>query len=185
VRYFGEGLLLSLPRCSFPRWHKSSITNGTISAQPWLNSTRRPPPLRIMAHTIAAAATKTPVPRFLSAGAGRDSTPQSFRQRLRDAACHRFNTVLGPESDAYHADHIHVDLAGEHTATGCASGMYQRLRQWLRCRSRCPSRSLRSRSASCPSAAMMPAAPCGLMTAPQFAFKNHPSRSIASTFLQR
>jgi Resolvase, N terminal domain/Extensin-like protein C-terminus len=39
------------------------------------------------------------------------STPQSFRQRLRDAACHRFNTVLGPGSDAYHADHIHVDLA--------------------------------------------------------------------------
>jgi hypothetical protein len=28
------------------------------------------------------------------------STPQSFRQRLRDAACHRFNTVLGPGSDA-------------------------------------------------------------------------------------
>ena len=39
------------------------------------------------------------------------STPQSFRQRLREAACHRFNTVLGPGSDAYHADHIHVDLA--------------------------------------------------------------------------
>jgi hypothetical protein len=39
------------------------------------------------------------------------STPQHFRQRLRDAACHRFNTVLGPGSDAYHADHIHVDLA--------------------------------------------------------------------------
>jgi Extensin-like protein C-terminus len=39
------------------------------------------------------------------------STPQSFRQRLRDAACRRFNTVLGPGSDAYHANHIHLDLA--------------------------------------------------------------------------
>jgi hypothetical protein len=39
------------------------------------------------------------------------STPQSVRQRLRDAACHRFNTVLGPGSDSYHANHIHVDLA--------------------------------------------------------------------------
>jgi hypothetical protein len=39
------------------------------------------------------------------------STPQPIRQRLRDAACHRFSTVLGPGSDAYHADHIHVDLA--------------------------------------------------------------------------
>jgi hypothetical protein len=39
------------------------------------------------------------------------STPQSFRQRVRDAACRRFNTVLGPGSDPYHAEHIHVDLA--------------------------------------------------------------------------
>jgi hypothetical protein len=39
------------------------------------------------------------------------SIPQSLRQRVRDAACLRFNTVLGPGSDAYHADHIHVDLA--------------------------------------------------------------------------
>jgi Extensin-like protein C-terminus len=39
------------------------------------------------------------------------STPQSVRRRLRDAACHRFNTVLGPGSDSYHVNHIHVDLA--------------------------------------------------------------------------
>jgi hypothetical protein len=37
--------------------------------------------------------------------------PQSFRQRLRDAACRQFTTVLGPGSDPFHADHIHVDLA--------------------------------------------------------------------------
>jgi hypothetical protein len=36
---------------------------------------------------------------------------QSIRQRLRDTACHRFTTVLGPGSDPFHADHIHVDLA--------------------------------------------------------------------------
>jgi hypothetical protein len=39
------------------------------------------------------------------------SAPQSIRQRLRDAACHRFTTVLGPGSDPFHADHIHIDLA--------------------------------------------------------------------------
>ena len=38
------------------------------------------------------------------------SAPQSFRQRLRDAACRRFTTVLGPGSDPYHANHIHLDL---------------------------------------------------------------------------
>jgi hypothetical protein len=38
------------------------------------------------------------------------STPRPFQQRLRDASCHRFTTVLGPGSDANHVDHIHVDL---------------------------------------------------------------------------
>jgi hypothetical protein len=39
------------------------------------------------------------------------TNPQSFRLRVRDAACKRFKTVLGPGSDASHVDHIHVDLA--------------------------------------------------------------------------
>jgi hypothetical protein len=34
-----------------------------------------------------------------------------FRERMRTAACGRFTTVLGPGSDAYHSDHIHLDLA--------------------------------------------------------------------------
>jgi hypothetical protein len=36
---------------------------------------------------------------------------QSIRQRLRDTACHRFTTVLGPGADPFHANHIHIDLA--------------------------------------------------------------------------
>jgi hypothetical protein len=34
-----------------------------------------------------------------------------FRERLRQTACVRFKTVLGPGSDGYHEEHIHVDLA--------------------------------------------------------------------------
>ena len=34
-----------------------------------------------------------------------------FRDRVRTAACGRFMTVLGPGSDAYHAQHIHLDMA--------------------------------------------------------------------------
>lgn len=34
-----------------------------------------------------------------------------FREQMRMAACARFTTVLGPGSDAYHSDHIHLDLA--------------------------------------------------------------------------
>jgi hypothetical protein len=41
----------------------------------------------------------------------KNSTPQLFRQRVRDATCNRFKTVLGPGSDAHHVDHIHIDLA--------------------------------------------------------------------------
>jgi hypothetical protein len=36
---------------------------------------------------------------------------KDFRERVRAAACTRFNTVLGPGSDAYHENHIHLDLA--------------------------------------------------------------------------
>src|SRR6266436_6690994 len=35
----------------------------------------------------------------------------------------------------------------EHTAIGCASGMYESLKRWLRCRSRCPSQSRYAREA--------------------------------------
>jgi hypothetical protein len=34
-----------------------------------------------------------------------------LRERLRAATCGRFTTVLGPGSDGYHEDHIHMDLA--------------------------------------------------------------------------
>jgi hypothetical protein len=34
-----------------------------------------------------------------------------MRTSLHDAACQRFTTVLGPGSDGYHEDHIHLDLA--------------------------------------------------------------------------
>jgi hypothetical protein len=36
---------------------------------------------------------------------------KTFRDDLRESACHRFTTVLGPGSDGYHEAHIHLDLA--------------------------------------------------------------------------
>jgi hypothetical protein len=36
---------------------------------------------------------------------------KAFRDDLRESACHRFTTVLGPGSDGYHEAHIHLDLA--------------------------------------------------------------------------
>ena len=39
---------------------------------------------------------------------------RSFRERIRQTACTRFMTVLGPGSDGYHEEHVHVDLAERH-----------------------------------------------------------------------
>jgi hypothetical protein len=51
-----------------------------------------------------------------------DGVPHAFRLAMKNLACARFTTVLGPGSDGYHEDHIHVDLAER------ASGY--RLCQW-------------------------------------------------------
>ncbi len=39
---------------------------------------------------------------------------RSFRERIRASMCSRFMTVLGPGSDGYHEEHVHVDLAERH-----------------------------------------------------------------------
>jgi hypothetical protein len=36
---------------------------------------------------------------------------KDWRERLRASVCARFSTVLGPGSDGYHEEHIHLDLA--------------------------------------------------------------------------
>ena len=36
--------------------------------------------------------------------------PKDFRDAVREAACARFSTVLGPGADAEHAEHVHLDL---------------------------------------------------------------------------
>jgi len=36
---------------------------------------------------------------------------QAWRESLRTSACARFSTVLGPGSDGFHEEHIHLDLA--------------------------------------------------------------------------
>jgi hypothetical protein len=39
------------------------------------------------------------------------STPRELREKVLLSVCTRFSTVLGPGSDGYHEDHIHLDLA--------------------------------------------------------------------------
>lgn len=39
---------------------------------------------------------------------------KEFREEIRDSACRRFTTVLGPGADAQHESHIHLDLIERH-----------------------------------------------------------------------
>ena len=36
---------------------------------------------------------------------------KDLRDGLRESVCARFTTVLGPGSDGYHEEHIHLDMA--------------------------------------------------------------------------
>ena len=38
------------------------------------------------------------------------TVPRGLRESVLHSACARFSTVLGPGSDGYHEDHIHLDL---------------------------------------------------------------------------
>lgn len=47
--------------------------------------------------------------RVIRLGAS-DAGTKTMREQVRAAACARFRTVLGPGSDSFHADHLHVDM---------------------------------------------------------------------------
>jgi hypothetical protein len=61
--------------------------------------------------------------RWIEVGGDHDVTEQRFLERIRSAACGPFKTVLGPGSDSYHTDHLHLDLAHRRTA-GPSKGLY-------------------------------------------------------------
>ena len=42
------------------------------------------------------------------------TVPRELRESVLHSVCARFTTVLGPGSDGYHEDHIHLDLMARH-----------------------------------------------------------------------
>jgi hypothetical protein len=42
------------------------------------------------------------------------NVPRELRENVLHSVCARFTTVLGPGSDGYHEDHIHLDLMERH-----------------------------------------------------------------------
>lgn len=45
---------------------------------------------------------------------GPDAGRRAFLRQVRDAACQRFVTVLSPDYNAYHHDHLHFDMGKGH-----------------------------------------------------------------------
>jgi hypothetical protein len=43
------------------------------------------------------------------------TVPRELRESVLHSVCARFSTVLGPGSDGYHEDHIHLDLMERHS----------------------------------------------------------------------
>ena len=48
--------------------------------------------------------------RILSVGTGDDPVPEAILRTIRSAGCGWFTTILGPGSDADHANHLHLDM---------------------------------------------------------------------------
>jgi hypothetical protein len=48
--------------------------------------------------------------RILSVGAGDDAVPEPVLRTIRTAGCGWFTTILGPGSNAEHANHLHIDI---------------------------------------------------------------------------
>jgi hypothetical protein len=48
--------------------------------------------------------------RILSVGTGDDAVPEAVLRTIRTAGCGWFTTILGPGSDADHANHLHLDI---------------------------------------------------------------------------
>ena len=43
-----------------------------------------------------------------------ETASKPLRDGMRDSACHRFTTVLGPGADSHHNNHIHLDILERH-----------------------------------------------------------------------
>jgi hypothetical protein len=63
--------------------------------------------------------------RWVEVGGAHNDTDQRFLKTIRAEACGPFTTVLGPGSDPYHSEHLHLDIAKRRTA-GPSRGYYCR-----------------------------------------------------------
>jgi len=116
LEFFGSALQTAAVSTSYQCRRRNNQPDGKISEHGFANA------LDILGFTLAdgnrvTIAEDWPAQNYLEetvdAAAVKPETPTpsaQFLRTIRDAACERFTTVLGPEANAFHADHFHLDL---------------------------------------------------------------------------
>ena len=103
---FSAGPLVDITSRHFGKRPVAIATGPGFECRP----RNRQPGAKMSAHGAGLA---VDVSRFVLGGGealALVATPTAFLREFRDRACETFNTVLGPGSDDFHVDHVHLDL---------------------------------------------------------------------------
>ncbi len=98
--YYGADLAELKVAASYSCRPRNNVWGGKLSEHGFANA------LDVSGFTLADGRRIT-----VKGGWYGDDTDRRFLRDVQRGACREFTTVLGPESDRYHRDHFHVDLA--------------------------------------------------------------------------
>lgn len=98
--HFGSSLAELKVAASYACRPMNHVSGGRLSEHGYANA------LDVSAFTLADGRTVT-----VKGGWYGDSRERAFLRAVHDGTCQHFTTVLGPNYDANHRDHFHMDLA--------------------------------------------------------------------------
>ena len=104
---FGEPVVAVRVASSFSCRARNSVRGSKMSEHGFGNA------IDIAEFTLASGRSVT-----VLKGWGGSSDERQFLREVRQESCDHFNTVLGPGSDRYHSDHLHLDLAHRKSGRG-------------------------------------------------------------------
>jgi len=104
---FGEPVVAVRVASSFSCRARNSVRGSKMSEHGFGNA------IDIAEFTLASGRSVT-----VLKGWGGPSDERQFLREVRQESCDHFNTVLGPGSDRYHSDHLHLDLAYRKSGRG-------------------------------------------------------------------
>ena len=99
VRAFGERVVSVDVEASYACRTRNSNAGAKMSEHAYGRA------IDISAFTLASGRKVT-----VAAGWHGNARERAFLREVHDKACGRFSTVLGPASDYYHRDHLHLDI---------------------------------------------------------------------------